>query len=319
MVNMRVVALEEHMTTRSVLEASSENPGPPGVAERLLELGDARLQAMDAEGVDVQVLSLTSPGAQEFAAIEAIPLAAEANDVLAAAVSARPDRFEAFASLPTASPAAAVEELHRAVESLGLRGALLNGRTGSRSLDHPEFSDLYEAAEKLGVPLYIHPQLPLESVRAAYYAGWDDELSWLFAGPGIGWHYECGIELLRLILSGTLDRHPGLQVILGHWGEVVLFYLERLAVLDRSSNLDRPIADYMSENVYYTPSGMFSGRYLQWTREIVGVERIMFATDFPYLFPGDGAARRFLEEADLSAGQKGAIASGNWEALTKPR
>jgi uncharacterized protein len=324
---MKIVALEEHMVTRGMLEAWAAAPtaaedetgqfGEGLIGERLADVGERRLRDMDDVGVDVQVLSLNQPGVQNLTAGDARSLGREANDAIAAAVASSPERLEGFAAVITPDPAAAAQELGRAVGELGLKGAMLNGRTGDRNIDHPDLSDIYAAAADLQVPIYIHPQLPVVPVREAYYSGLGDQLDGLLAGFGIGWHFETGIQLLRLILSGTFDRHPDLQVIVGHWGEMVLFYLERISSLDQAgTGLDRPLADYFRENVYYTGSGMLSQRYLRWTIETVGVERVMYATDYPFMYAGDGGARQFLEQADIDPGEREKIAHGNWERLT---
>ena len=322
---MKIVALEEHMATPGVLEArppdarddstSQLREGPIG--ERLVEMGDGRLRDMDDIGVDVQVLSLTAPGLLDVATADATSLAREANDAVAEAVRANPDRFEGFATLPTQDPGASVEELRRAVEALGLKGVMLNGRTGEHNIDHPDFAGIYETAAQLGVPIYIHPQVPAAPVREAYYSGFGEQFDTALATHGVGWHYETGMQLLRLIYAGAFDRHPDLQVIVGHWGEVILFFQERIATLDGMGlDLDRSLADYLRENVSYTGSGIMSERYLRWTLEVVGAERVMYATDYPYVYAGDGEGRAFLERADLGSEDKEKIAHGNWERLT---
>jgi uncharacterized protein len=142
-----------------------------------------------------------------------------------------------------------------------------------------------------------------------------DPVNAAFATHGIGWHYETGVQLLRLILSGLFDRFPDLQIIAGHWGEVVLFYLDRIDQLRTSAKLAGAPSDYVRTNVFVTPSGIFSHRYLRWAIEIVGVERISFATDYPFAFAANGGARRFLEQADLTQTDRESIASGNWDRL----
>ncbi|MGW2021007.1 amidohydrolase family protein [Streptomyces decoyicus] len=323
---MKIIALEEHLATGEVLDVwralppgrqddSLEIFDQPRIEERLVDLAAERIRSMDDVGVDVQVLSLTTPGLGNLDAPTAVSLARSTNDLIAGTVAARPDRFEGFAALPTPDPEEAASELHRAVDTLGLKGAMIFGRTGEYNMDHPGFHPLYDAAAELRVPLYIHPQLPRRAVRDAYYSGLGKEVELAFAGPGIGWHYETGIQLLRLILSGTLDRHPDLQFILGHWGEVVLFYLERMESLDSTIKLDRPLRDYFRQNVSYTPSGILRQTYLQRTIETVGVERVMFSTDYPFQYAGDGGARAFLERAELTPADRELIAHGNWERL----
>ncbi len=325
---MKLIGLEEHVITDDIIAAWSrldpahrdgmvDRLGHGPFKGRLEEVGDARLAAMDATGLDVQVLSLTPPGVQNLDPDESVALASRSNDALAAIVGGEPGRYQGFATLPTPAPAEAARELRRAVTELGLKGAMLCGRTRDRNLDHPDFQPIFAAAADLRVPLYIHPQTPQRAVREAYYSGFGDEVDLMFATAGIGWHYETGIQTLRLILAGTFDRHPDLQVILGHWGEVVLFYLERIDEMSRvTKTLKRPIADYARSNLNVTPSGIFSQSYLQRAIEILGIDRILFSTDYPFRHAPDGGARAFLEAAALSEGDKAKVAHGNWERLT---
>jgi predicted TIM-barrel fold metal-dependent hydrolase len=324
---LKIIALEEHVVTPSLVKAWSQvstaeqdgvaHAGEGPLGEKLGDIGEQRLRDMDDAGVDVQVLSVTTPGVQNLAAADAPGVAREANDTIAAAVSEHPDRFEGFATLPTPDPAAAADELRRAIGELGMKGAMLCGRTGERNMDQPEFAELYRTAAELRAPLYIHPQSPVVSVREAIYSGLGEPVDTLFARFGIGWHYETGVQLLRLIFSGTFDRNPDLQVIVGHWGEVVLFYIERIAAMQQMGlKLDRPLADYFRDNVFYTGSGILSQRYLRWTLDVVGVDRVMYSVDYPYIPLPDRAARRFLEDADLEPADREKIAHGNWERLT---
>ena len=282
---------------------------------RLLDLGEDRLAAMDETGLDIQVLSLTSPGVQNLASAYAVALARASNDVLAEAIRARPDRLQGLATLATPDPVEAANELDRAVTRLGLDGAMVFGRTRTQNLDAEEFLPVLEAAAALRAPLYLHPQSPVPEVRAAYYSGFDDVVDAAFATHGIGWHYENGVQLVRLILAGVFDRYPDLQVIVGHWGELVLFYLERIEHLAAPAGLQRPITDYFRENIHVTGSGMLSQRYLRWATEIVGPERIMFSTDYPFVPASVHGARRFLDDSDLNPADRERIASGNWERL----
>ena len=329
---MKIVALEEHFVTDEIMWLGGavkprwRDPSagfmPPGgdMAARLHDLGDERVRLMDESGVDVQVLSLTTPGVQNLEADDARDAASRVNDLIAATVVERPNRFQGFATLPTPDPAAAARELERAVTRLGLRGAMIFGRTRDRNADAPEFLPICEAAASLRVPLYLHPQVPDQPVRASCYSGLGDGIDLNLAMGGIGWHYETGVQLLRMILSGVFDRFPDLQVIVGHWGEVVLFYLERIDVLSKiAKKLQRPVPDYFRSNVYVTPGGILSPRYLRWATEMVGIDRILFATDYPYVYQGDGAARAFLEGADLSDEDRNKIAHGNWERLCASR
>ena len=230
MKDMKIIALEEHFRNTAINEAvgklfppvqrdflglatAASNP----LTSQLQDLGTERLQHMDATGIDVQVLSYASPGTQVLEASEAVPLAREANDQLAVAIAAHPDRFAGFATLPTPDPQAAATELERAVRQLGFVGAMINGRTEDRFLDDPRFRPILEPAVTLDVPIYLHPTMPSQAVQEAYYAGFDPVVSTIFATSGCGWHMETGIHALRMILAGIFDRYPTLQLILGHW------------------------------------------------------------------------------------------------------
>jgi predicted TIM-barrel fold metal-dependent hydrolase len=234
---------------------------------------------------------------------------------VAATIAKHPTRFQGFAVLPMPSPDEAALELERAVSQLRLAGAMVCGRTREKNLDHPDFLPMLETAAKLRVPIFVHPQIPQAAVRAAYYSGFGEQVDTAFATFGLGWHYEAGIQFVRLILAGVFDRFPNLQIILGHWGEVVLFYLERLKSLARVAKLERPVEEYFRSNVYVTPSGMWSQAYLQRALEIVGPERILFSTDYPYQYRPGQPGRSFLLNADLRPEFKELIAHSNWEAL----
>ncbi len=325
---MKIIALEEHYSTPEMdaawdaLPPSLQDPvvanlDSPDIRRKLHDFADLRLKDMDACGVDVQVLSLPCPATQSFEPAQARDLARRSNDLLAEMIAKRPDRFEGFGTLPTPDPEAAAAELRRCVTELGFKGAMPCGRTRGRTADLPDFFPIYAEAAALGVPFYIHPQVPVPEVREAYYSGFGTKLDTIFCSAGVGWHFETGVEALRLVLSGLFDRLPSLQIILGHWGEMVLFYLDRIDAMSRAAkHLKKPISDYFRENFYVTPSGVFSQRYLQWTMDVLGVDRILFATDYPYLFAPDGGARRFLTEAPISEEDKQKIAHGNWERLT---
>jgi predicted TIM-barrel fold metal-dependent hydrolase len=244
-------------------------------------------------------------------------MARRVNDALAAAVARHPTRFQAMATLPVAMPEEAALELERCVRTLGFKGTMLCGRVGTRNLDDPSLAPIFQSAEALNAPILLHPRAPEMAVRAAYYSGFKTEVDAAFATYGLGWHYDAGIQFLRLVLAGTFDRMPGLQVILGHWGELVLFYAERLAAMDRVSGLDHPIATYLRRNLYVTASGMFLAHYLERAAAVVGTDRLLFSTDFPYQYRSGCDARMFLENCGLAGPAKAAFAHGNWTRLTE--
>ncbi|MBX5181482.1 MULTISPECIES: amidohydrolase family protein [unclassified Rhizobium] len=321
---MKIIAIEEHVLPNDVRHAWNTVSGAddgtlglnPGViGERLADLGEQRLALMDETGVDVQVLSLTTPGLNNLGH-HGIDLARRANDLLAEAVGANPSRFQAMAALPSADADAAALELRRSVEELGCKGAVLFGRVGDKNLDHSIFEPTFACAAELNVPLLIHPQIPQTNVRGSYYAGFGAPIDLALSTFALGWHFEAGIQFVRLILGGIFDRYPNLQVILGHWGELVLFYLERLVMLDRVSGLQRPFIDYVHGNLYLTASGMFNPAYLQQAVNAVGIDRILFSTDYPYQYRPGGDARRFVDVLELDDVSKSKFAYRNWERLT---
>jgi predicted TIM-barrel fold metal-dependent hydrolase len=222
-----------------------------------------------------------------------------------------------MAMLPSAEADAAALELRRSVEQLGCKGAVLFGRVGDKSLDHPIFDPTFACVTELNVPLMIHPQIPQASVRDAYYSGFSASTDLALSTFGLGWHYEAGIQFVRMALAGVFDRYPNLQVILGHWGELVIFYLERLAMLNRVSGLHRPFIDYVRNNPYLTASGMFSPAYLRQAIDAVGADRILFSTDYPYQYRPGGDARRFIAGLELDDTCKSKLAYRNWERLTE--
>ncbi|SFW79674.1 amidohydrolase family protein [Amycolatopsis australiensis] len=331
---LRIVGLEEHVVL-PVLEDAWQKAGlrpnvygdDHPVTRRLRDVGEGRLADMDDQGIDTAVLSLAAPGVQNLPAADAVSVARAANDALAEIVATHPERFQAFAAVPTSSPEAAAAELERAVTGLGFRGAMLYGRTGDKLADAPEFDDLYATAERLRVPLHFHPQPPVRAVQEAYYSGLPHGVGPVLATAGVGWYYDLGVQYLRMIFAGVFDRHPDLQVIAGHWGEVVLFYLDHIGYLRDMARLERPLAGYFRENFWVAGSGTVSERYLRWTAEVVGTGRMLYSTDYPYTFgtrPGGfpyldtsgGVARSFLENAPFTEEEKAAIGSGNWERLT---
>lgn len=322
---MRLVGVEEHFLSDDVkrewdsVDLARSDPSlafnSGEIGRRLRDLADGRIALMDETGVDVQVLSLTTPGLQPLG-VRGPDLARRTNDLIANVIAGRPDRFQAFATVAMAAPDEAAAELERCIRTLGFRGLMLHGRVGARHLDDPIFLPVFERAAALCVPVFLHPQVPAVGVRAAYYEGFRSEVETAFATYGIGWHYDAGVEFLRLVLSGLFDRLPGLQIILGHWGELVIFYADRLAAFDKVAGLQRPMSTCLRENLHITASGQLSSDYLARAMAVVGPDRLLFSTDFPYQYRSGAASRRFVEDCGLDEAQRAAFASGNWERLT---
>ncbi|QIS22617.1 amidohydrolase family protein [Nocardia terpenica] len=319
---MRVVALEEHFSHPALQDPESaarlrDNPRMRRIETDLADIGEQRLADMDAAGIDMQVLSHTVPGAEAPKPERAVRAAAEVNDALAATIAAHPSRFAGFATLPMQDPERAAAELERAVRDLGLCGTMINGMIDGAFLDDPRFLPVLERAHDLDVPVYLHPALPPESVAGAYYSGLQPEVGQLLAMAGWGWHAETAVHTLRLIVSGIFDRLPGLQLIIGHMGEMIPFALDRI---DRvlgpvTPQLRQPIPDYFQTNIHITTSGYTAIAPLQCALSVLGVDRILFSVDYPYL--SNRAARTLLDTAPLGTADREKIAHGNADRLLR--
>lgn len=257
------------------------------VSARLEDLGQRRIDDMDATGIDMQILSLTSPGVQIFDADTAVGLARSANDELAAAIAAHPTRYAGLAAIAPQNPAAAAKELERAVTTLKLKGAIINSHTQGEYLDDPKFWDIFAAAEALDVPIYIHPNTPPNAmIKPLMERGLD--------GAVFGFAVETGLHALRLVVSGVFDTFPGLRIVLGHLGEGLPYWLFRIDFMHGASvranryasqpKLARKASDYLKENFYYTTSGMAWTPPILYVQQVMGADRLMYAMDYPYQF-----------------------------------
>jgi len=237
---------------------------------------------------------------------------------MAQLISAEPGRFAAFAHLPMRSPSAAADELERAVVECGLKGALISGTIDGKFLDAAEFAPVLARAERLDVPLYIHPGVPPEGVRAAYYDGFPDEASFLLAIAGWGWHAETAVHILRLALSGALDRHPRLKLLIGHMGEGLPTMMERVErVFGGYSNthLERNAARAIIEQVWVSTSGFSSLPAFLAAFMTFGADRLLFSVDYP--FGNNVAAVAFLKNLPVSPEDREKIAHKNADALLR--
>jgi predicted TIM-barrel fold metal-dependent hydrolase len=315
---MRTIALEEHFLTQGLTPPSGTGPlaswGEP-TGGLLRDLGETRLADMDANGIDFQVISHMAPAAQGLEGAEGVARAREANDLLAGAVSAHPDRFAGFATLPTADPHAAVDELERATAGLGLIGAMINSTLGSNGvfLDDARFEPLLERFERLDVPLYLHPAPPSAALHDVLYSGLPPAVAGRLATGAWGWHAEAGLHLLRMIATGVFDRHPGLRLIVGHCGEMIPFMLGRIDAMLRLDSLALKPSEYMGRNVWVTTSGLFSIPPVMCTVQVLGVDRVLFSVDYP--FSSNAAGRTLLDTLPLAPADKAKIAGGNAERV----
>lgn len=308
---MPLIAIEEHWTTAELtahLRGLPDDRRDASIAfnemgdhrQRLEDIGDGRIAAMDEQGVDLQVLSVAPPGTGPLDPGDAVAVSRDLNDLAVAAVARHPTRLRAFATLPMPSPSKAVDELERAARA-GMVGAMLYGRTGDTPLDDPRYDDLLGTAADLSMPVFIHPQIPSPALRSAAYDGFDDDLGLAISTYAWGWHVEAAVAALRLIAAGTFDHHPDLQLILGHWGELLLFWQDRVEGLTRAAGLERPVADVIGENLHITSSGMLSPTLMRHAHDVVGPDRLLFSTDYPFQHPTRTQIAGFLHGFDDEA------------------
>lgn len=318
---MRTITLEEHFITQDFLKATDAygagTPAPiAAMRDKLLDLGQGRLAAMNEAGIDLQVLSLAALGVNKLAAAEQTAILRGVNDEAAAAVKAHPDRFAAFATLGLKNPADAVKELQRCITELGFRGVLLDGTTDGKFLDAPEFFPILEAASELGVPVYVHPAPPPKQVGDIYFGGLPEEAGHLLSIAGWGWHAETGLHILRLIVSGVMDRLPKLKIIVGHMGEGVPYALARSSgILSAASHLKRSVADTFKEQFYITTSGYFTPPPFDCARTVFGFDHLMYSVDYPFSPNTHGV--EFLKQLNLNEEESSALRGGHAEALLK--
>lgn len=327
---MRTVAIEEHFTVPALIRRidpdaikrrgfrpRTPSPNSPSPLELLPDIGERRLQSMDETGITVQVLSNTGPGPDLVPGPDGVAMSREMNDHLAAAVARHPDRFAGFATLPMQAPDAAAAELSRAVKELGFLGALINGTTEGRFLDHPSYDGLLAAAVELDVPIYIHPHLPPEPVRQAYFSDLPAGAGRVLESAGWGWHSETAVHVLRMVVAGTLDRHPRLKLIIGHMGEMLPMMMARadeVFALD-IDHLSRPISRAILDQVWLTTSGIFTEPPFLAALQTFGIDRIMFSVDYPYAANAKG--RAFLDRISLAPADMAKLTHGNVDALLK--
>ncbi len=320
---MKTIALEEHVGAPKIAAAARAagkvlvRKTPEQVVEKLKDAGEGRLADMDAAGIDLQVLSATGEGLDKLDRETGAILARESNDALAEIVRGRPDRFAAFALLAMQDPEEAACELERCVVTLGFKGALISGTINDRFLDDPIFAPVLAQAEKLDVPLYLHPAPPPEAVYKGYFSGLPEEIAGSLATSAWGWHVETGLHSLRLVAAGVFDRFPNLQIIIGHMGENLPFSLaradERLAPF--TGHLQRQVKDYFLTNFHITTSGYFTLPPLLCALMVFGVDRILFSVDYP--FASNTPAKDLLATAPLSTADLEKIAHLNAERLLK--
>jgi 2,3-dihydroxybenzoate decarboxylase/5-carboxyvanillate decarboxylase len=253
---------------------------PSKLKERLLDVDHERLQIMDELGVAMHVLSLTAPGVQMLDPDTATAIATVANDRLADTIARHPGRYAGLAAFAPQDPRRAVVEMERAINKLKLNGFILNSHTNGEYLDNPKYWPLLEAAEALDAPIYIHPRCPPDALANLYRDYRLESATW-------GFQAETGLHGMRILLSGVLDRFPKLKIVLGHMGEGIPYWLWRI---DYTYNAFHPPGQRMQltpseafkRNFTITTSGVNSHATLKYVIEVLGVDNVMWAIDYPY-------------------------------------
>lgn len=323
---MRIVTLEEHISFPGMSAFLPpdliQNRKPSSAALQMMpkleDIASERLASMDKNGISLQVLSVENTDVNLLNGNEAAQFAAKYNDLIAERIKDHPERFAAFAHLPMTAPLAAADELERTVKTYGFRGAMIKGLINGEFLDAPKFAPVFEKAERLGVPIYIHPGIPPQSVMDAYYSnvGGKQGPYEAIACWGWGWHSETAIHVLRLLAAGTFDKYPNLKIIIGHMGEMLpMMWVrsERAFKPGAGGENQRTLSDTFRQQLYITTSGFFTQPPLQLALDTIGIDHIMLSVDYP--FSTNEMGIDFLNSIQLPADQVEKIAHGNADKL----
>ena len=294
----KIISIEEHFWTANLRDRYTgyARVAPHHPTKQLDDLGELRLRQMDEAGIDFQIISHMQPGTQTMDPENAVKFAREANDTLYEAMRAHPTRFGGFAEIPTPDPKAAADELERTVVKYGFKGALVSGLTNGTFLDDKQFWGIFERAQALDVPIYLHPAIPHPAVMEAYY---NDYKPKGFPTGAVLWGFmaEMGLQAIRLMQSGVFEKYPKLKFILGHLGESIPFMLWRCDWLYRKVFDQSGCADLFRQHFYVTTSGNFSNSALTCALTEMGSDKIIFAVDWP--FNSNLEAVSFLNNAPI--------------------
>jgi predicted TIM-barrel fold metal-dependent hydrolase len=310
-----VIALEEHYWDKEIAAqfVGAEGTRDPKMLERLYDLGELRLKEMDEAGIDMQILSHGAPSAQKLSGPDAVDVTRRANDRLHAVVAANPKRFAGFAALPTIDPQASADELERTTK-LGFKGAMIHGLANGVFLDDKRFWPIYERAQALDVPIYLHPSVPKPAVMEAYYQDYAKDFP-MVVRAAWGYTVETATQAIRLVLSGAFDAYPRLKIVLGHLGETLPFLVWRVDQALARPGAAKPMSfrDIFCGHFYITTSGNFSNPALLCCVMEMGIDRILFAVDWPFV--ANKPAVQWMETVPLCDEDRIKILSGNAQKL----
>ena len=286
------------------------------LAARIQDLGERRLADMDATGIAKQLVFLSSPGVQVFDAATAVSLSVRLNNELSEKIKANPSRFAGLAAIAPHAPADAARELERSVRTLGLKGAVVNSHTQGEYLDDPRCWEIFEAAQALDVPIYLHPNTPPREMIAPFLPRGLD-------GAIYGFAVETGLHLMRIVVAGVFDRFPKLRVVVGHLGEGLPFWLFRIDFMHRAmvaadrypgvKKLLKKPSEYFRENIWVPTSGMQWRPAIMFAIEVLGIERVMYAMDYPYQFVPDEV--KVTDELPISEADRKKLYQDNVERV----
>jgi len=295
-----------------------ESPRAKGIVSRLQDLGQQRIGDMDATGIARQILSLTNPGVQVFDADTGTGLATSFNDQLAEAIRKHPDRFSGLAAIAPQNPSGAAKELERSVRKLGLKGAIINSHTQGQYLDDPKFWDIFAAAESLDVPIYLHPNTPSSRMYEPF-------AEWGLEGAIYGFAVETSVHLLRIIFAGVFDRFPRLRLVVGHLGEGLPYWFSRIDFFHAANvasgrypnvkKLGKKPSEYFKDSVWVTTSGMAWEPPILYCQKVLGVDRVLYAMDYPYQFVP--AEVRVTDNLPIDEADKKKLYQSNAETVFK--
>src|SRR6195256_1673063 len=309
-----VIALEEHYWDKEIAAqfVGAEGTRDPEMLKRLYDVGELRLKEMDEAGIDMQILSHGAPSAQKLTGADAVEVTRRANDRLNAVVAAHPKRFAAFAALPTIDPKASADELERTTK-LGFKGAMIHGLANGVFLDDKRFWPISERAQALDVPIYLHPSVPLPAVMDAYYKDYAKDFP-MVVRAAWGYTVETATQAIRLVLSGVFDAYPRLKIILAHLGEALPFLLRRIdQALAGPGAKTLSFRDVFCGHFYITTSGNFSNPALLCCVMELGIARILFAVDWPFV--ANKPAVQWIDTVPLCDEDKVKLLSGNAQRL----
>ena len=329
---MKLVTVEEHYSSKKIFDEIRKNNSKeqgnndakvgetPSEASDLI---DMRIAYMDKQGIDAQVISYAGGSAMTAGMDkeQAISICQKINNEMYEAglkvKKENKNRLYFFAHLPIAYPDEAAKELERCVKEIGFVGAMISGHYKRLFYDDEYYFPIFKKAQELDVPLYLHPGIVSENILKEYYAGkWDEKTAFSFGGYGIGWHYEVGVQVIRMMLAGVFDKLPNLKIILGHWGELVSFYMYRLdEMLDYGVQMKNKFSEYFKKNIYVNPSGMLYKEQFEYCLNTFGVDHILWGEDYPYRKMEN--IRSFLEKLDISEEDKNKIGYENAKKLLK--